>query len=65
MKIDIGCGKNKRTDGDWTGIDEIYFEGVEVVSNIFPFLKSLENDSLEAVNMSHFLNILKSKSVFF
>lgn len=34
IRIDIGCGKNKRKDGEWIGVDSIAFDGVDVVVNL-------------------------------
>jgi hypothetical protein len=57
LKLDLGSGKNKRKDGDtpWTGVDAIAFEGVDIVSDVLTYLKALEEETVDAVNMSHFL----------
>lgn len=35
LRLDLGCGSNKRQDGGpWTGVDSIAFPGVDVVCNL-------------------------------
>jgi len=33
LKLDLGCGKNKKGP-EWTGVDAIKFDGVDVVCNL-------------------------------
>lgn len=50
MKLDIGCGKNKREG--FIGVDRIAFEGVDIVADLrqtWPF----EDSSIEEVHSSH------------
>jgi hypothetical protein len=57
MKIDFGCGKNKREG--FEGVDVIAFEGVDHVFNVgsepFPF----EDNSIEEAHASHFVEHLE------
>ena len=58
MKLDFGCGKNKREG--FLGVDAIQFEGVDIVHDIrtaWPW----EDDSVEEAHCSHFLEHLTSK----
>lgn len=34
IRLDLGCGKNKRKDGDWLGVDTRPFSGVDYVWNL-------------------------------
>lgn len=45
IKLDLGCGKNK-IGPDWTGVDCMSFEGVDVVLNLTEKLKSVKNKDL-------------------
>jgi len=57
LRLDIGCGLNKRKDGEWVGVDCLPLEGVDVVRNLalpWPW----DTDSIEEVNCSHFLEHL-------
>lgn len=57
LKIDIGCGKNKR-DG-FIGVDAIAFEGVDVVLDIGNARWPWEDGSVDEVNCSHVVEHLK------
>jgi SAM-dependent methyltransferase len=62
MKLDLGCGKNKKPD--FTGVDAIKFEGVDIVADLtkpWPF----ENDSVDEVHCSHFIEHLEGKERIF
>jgi predicted SAM-dependent methyltransferase len=59
MRIDIGCGKNKREDGIWIGIDLYPYPDVDIVSDVFEFLEEIENESISEANMSHFFEHLE------
>jgi hypothetical protein len=57
LKLDLGCGKNKRQDGKWTGVDIRKFEGVDVVADLrkrWPWA----NNSVTEVHASHFVEHL-------
>ena len=55
MKLDIGCGKNKKEG--FTGVDQFPIEGVDVVCDLRqPW--QWENDSVEEVHCSHFIEHL-------
>jgi hypothetical protein len=58
IRLDIGCGVRKRTDGEWIGVDAMEFPGVDVVSDALTYLKTLGDNSVDEVNMSHFLEHL-------
>jgi hypothetical protein len=53
MKLDLGCGTRKQEG--FIGVDSITFPGVDVVSDALDYLKTLEDKSVEYINMSHFL----------
>lgn len=58
LRIDIGCGVNKRKDGDWLGVDAIEFEGVDVVCDLSRGAWPWADDSVTEVNCAHFLEHL-------
>jgi SAM-dependent methyltransferase len=58
IRIDIGCGKNKRKDGEWIGVDVIQFDGVDVACNLSSGAWPWETDSVDEANCSHFLEHL-------
>jgi SAM-dependent methyltransferase len=61
LKLDLGCGPNKRQDGAWVGVDALSFEGkVDVVSDIITYLKTLEDESVEEIYMSHVFEHFKN-----
>ena len=59
LRIDLGCGKNKRKDGDWIGVDEIKFDGVDVVLNIGKQKWPWKDGTVDEVHASHFVEHLK------
>jgi predicted SAM-dependent methyltransferase len=56
MKIDIGCGTNKRTG--YAGVDAVVVDGVEYVMDVTKGKLPFEDNSIEAVFSSHFLEHL-------
>ena len=57
-KLDIGCGKNKREG--FTGVDQYEMDNVDIVCDLrkpWPF----EDDSIEEIYCSHFIEHLESK----
>jgi SAM-dependent methyltransferase len=56
VKIDIGCGKNKKQG--FTGIDVIPFDGVDIVCNVGKDSLPFDNDSVDEVHTSHFVEHL-------
>ena len=60
MKIDIGCGKNKKEG--FIGIDVLLFPGVDINENIFYFFNKASSDSIEEVRCTHFLEHLPAAS---
>ena len=57
IRLDLGCGKNKRKDGEWIGVDAIKFDEVDIVQDLrkkWPW----EDDSVDEVHCSHFLEHL-------
>jgi SAM-dependent methyltransferase len=57
IKIDIGCGKNKREG--FTGIDIIDFEGVDIVMNAGKEKWPFKDGSVDEVHASHFVEHLE------
>jgi hypothetical protein len=57
IRLDIGCGPNKKGP-DWTGIDRIKFEGVDIVCEVGRDEWPFANDSVEEIHASHFLEHL-------
>lgn len=58
VKLDIGCGKNKREG--FVGVDQYQMEGVDVVHDLSVTPWPFEDDSVSEVNCSHFLEHLSS-----
>jgi hypothetical protein len=56
LKIDLGCGKNKQKD--YIGVDRIQFEGVDVVLDIGKEKWPWEDNSVDHVYCSHFVEHL-------
>jgi len=56
VKLDLGCGKNKREG--FTGVDSRQFDGVDVVHDLSSIPWPWENDSVEEVHCSHFVEHL-------
>lgn len=57
MRIDLGCGKNKREG--FIGVDQYAMENVDVVLDIGNAEWPWEDNSVEEVHASHFLEHLK------
>jgi hypothetical protein len=56
IRLDLGCGRNKRKDGDWIGVDSIDF-GQEITHDLttpWPW----ESDSVDEAHCSHFVEHL-------
>lgn len=56
LKLDIGCGKNKREG--FHGVDMLEFEGVDTILNAGTTRWPWIDDSVEEVHCSHFLEHL-------
>ena len=56
MKLDIGCGKNKKEG--FTGVDQYAMDGVDVVLNVAKDRWPWEDGSVEEAHCSHFLEHL-------
>lgn len=59
LRVDIGCGKNKRNDGYWIGIDIIPFEGVDKVMNAGKDKWPFKDGSVDEIHASHFVEHLE------
>lgn len=57
VKLDLGCGKNKREG--FIGVDSRPFEGVDVVCDLSSGKWPWEDDSVDEVNASHVVEHLK------
>lgn len=60
MRIDIGCGPNKK-GADWIGIDQFNFPGVNHVLDVSTAPLPFADGTVEEVHMSHFLEHLDAK----
>jgi hypothetical protein len=59
IKIDLGCGSNKRQDnGPWTGVDSIDFPGVDVVCDLASGRWLWDDSTVTEAHASHFLEHL-------
>lgn len=56
MKLDIGCGKNKREG--FHGVDSIAFDGVDTVLDVSKGKWPWDDSSVEEVHSSHFVEHL-------
>jgi hypothetical protein len=56
MKIDLGCGKNKKEG--FIGVDQFPMDGVDVVLDIGSEVWPWEDNSVEEAHCSHFLEHL-------
>lgn len=59
-RLDLGCGKNKRKDGEWIGVDSRDFDGVDVVHDLtqpWPW----EDNSVDEAHSSHFVEHLTAE----
>jgi len=54
MKIDLGCGKSKRGE-DYIGVDIVKLEGVDVVHDLNTFPWPFENESVDEIHTSHYV----------
>ena len=59
MKLDLGCGKNKREG--FVGCDQYAMEGVDHVFNIGEEAWPFEDESVDEAHASHFLEHLNAK----
>lgn len=59
LKLDLGCGKNKLAG--FTGVDRIAFEGVDLVHDLRVLPWPFEDDSVEEVHSSHFVEHLEQQ----
>lgn len=57
VKLDVGCGKHKQPDH--IGIDEIAFEGVDIVLNAGKDRLPFEDNSVDHIHTSHFMEHLE------
>jgi Methyltransferase domain len=57
VKLDVGCGKNKKGP-EWVGIDVLEFQGVDVVLDVGVRKLPYEDDSVDEIHSSHFLEHL-------
>lgn len=53
MKLDIGCGKNKKVG--FTGLDKVNLSGVDIICNLDKEKIPLEDNSVEKVHSTHFM----------
>lgn len=60
LRLDLGCGKNKiKVEGQqWTGVDAIAFDGVDLVADLRVMPWPWADESVDEVNCSHFLEHL-------
>lgn len=59
--LDLGCGPNKRSDDNWAGIDKIQFPGVDIVGDVFDFITTVPDNTVDKINASHFVEHLEQK----
>jgi hypothetical protein len=53
LKLDLGCGQSKQEG--FTGVDIVKMDGVDVVADLFTFPWPFDDDSVEEVFASHFI----------
>lgn len=71
IRLDLGCGKNKRKDGEWIGVDRLMLDGVDQSCDLTktPWKMcpsdaegsaffSYEDNAVDEVNCSHFIEHL-------
>lgn len=58
-KLDLGCGMNKREG--FTGVDQIAFEGVDIVADLAQHWAFAEDDSVDEVYCAHFIEHLSAR----
>ncbi len=63
VKLDIGCGKNKKEG--FTGIDQFPMEGVDLVLDVRVDKLPYEDNSVDEIHASHFLEHLKAEERVF
>lgn len=56
LKLDLGCGKNKKAG--FLGVDSIAFEGVDMVLDLRIVPWPWDNDTVDEVHTSHFVEHL-------
>lgn len=59
IKLDLGCGKNKKEG--FLGVDQYKMDGVDVVLNIGKEKWGWDNDTVEEIHASHFLEHLTAE----
>jgi len=67
LKLDLGCGKNKRGP-EWTGVDSLKFDGVDVVCDLTKKNKKgeflswpWEDNIVDEIHASHFVEHLDAE----
>lgn len=61
VRLDLGCGQNCKVGEDgvkFTGVDYVKCEGVDIVHDLTIFPYPFENESVDEVSTSHFLEHL-------
>ncbi len=58
LRLDLGCGPSKRSDKPFTGVDAIAFPGVDVVHDLTVGSWPWDDNSVEEIHASHFLEHL-------
>ena len=58
IRLDLGCGSNKRNDKPFLGVDSIQFPGVDVVCDLTKAPWPWQDSSVEEVHASHFIEHL-------
>jgi len=56
IRLDLGCGKNKKEG--YTGVDSIAFDGVDVVHDLASTPWPFDDDSVDEIHASHFVEHL-------
>jgi SAM-dependent methyltransferase len=54
LRIDLGCGDNKRKDGDWLGVDKFKTDSTDYTFDLFEFPWPIETGSVAMFSCSHF-----------
>jgi ubiquinone/menaquinone biosynthesis C-methylase UbiE len=63
MKLDLGCGTRKKEG--FVGVDSIKFDGVDVVLDLGKEKWPWENDSVDEIHASHFMEHLTAEERVF
>lgn len=58
LKIDLGCGKNKK-GADWVGVDVLNFDGVDMVVDLAKSKWPWKDNSVDEAHASHFVEHLE------